>query len=99
MVLGSVFAVASAAAQTTPPSTESAAASGGSPIDPGVAWSIFNHRGAGWFILVWGAAALVVGLQWPRRTWARFVPPLVLFAMVEFLFLRNDPEAWPTGPI
>jgi copper resistance protein D len=93
-------AVAWASGQTPPASAETAASSGGTPaIDPGVAWSIFNHRGAGWFILVWGVAALVVGLQWPRRTWLRFVPPLVLFGMVEFLFLRNDPEAWPTGPI
>ncbi len=68
-------------------------------VDPGVAWSIFNHRGAGWFIFVWGLTALIDGLMWPRRTWWRFVPPLVLFGMVEFLFIRNDPEAWPTGSI
>jgi hypothetical protein len=68
-------------------------------IDPGVAWSIFNHRGAGFFIFAWGLTALIVGLQWPKKTWFRFVPPMVLFGMVEFLFIRNDPEAWPTGPI
>jgi putative copper resistance protein D len=68
-------------------------------VDPGVAWSIFNHRGAGWFIFFWGLTALIEGLQWPKRTWFRFVPPLVLFGMVEFLFIRNDPEAWPTGSI
>ncbi len=62
-------------------------------------WSTFNHRGAGWFLLFWGLTALIAGLQWPRRTGWRFVPPLVLFAMVEFLFLRNDPETWPAGPI
>ena len=61
-------------------------------------WSIFNHRGAGWFLFFWGLTALIAGLQWPRRTWWRFVPSLVLFAMVEFLFLRNDPETWPIGP-
>ncbi|MGE5414614.1 MAG: hypothetical protein ACM3NW_10585 [Syntrophomonadaceae bacterium] len=68
-------------------------------VDPGVAWSIFNHRGAGWFIFLWGLTALLVGLQWPKKTWLRFVPPMVLFGMVEFLFIRNDPEAWPTGSI
>ncbi len=68
-------------------------------VDPGVAWSIFNHRGAGFFILLWGLTALVAGLQWPKRTWWRFVPPMVLFGMVEFLFIRNDPEAWSTGSI
>ena len=67
--------------------------------DPGVQWSIFNHRGAGWFIFLWGLTALIAGLQWPKKTWWRFVPPMVLFGMVEFLFIRNDPEAWPTGPI
>lgn len=62
-------------------------------------WSIFNHRGAGWFLCLWGLTALVAGLQWPRRTWWRYVPPLVLFGLVEFLLIRNDPEAWPTGSI
>ena len=62
-------------------------------------WSVFNHRGAGWFIFFWGLTALIAGLQWPRRTWLRFVPPLTLLGLVEFLFLRNDPEAWPIGPV
>jgi copper resistance protein D len=62
-------------------------------------WSEFNHRGAGLFIFFWGLTAFIAGLQWPRRTWLRFVPPLTLFGLVEFLFLRNDPEAWPIGPI
>jgi hypothetical protein len=62
------------------------------------AWSTFNHRAAGWFLLFWGLTALVAGLQWPRRTWWRYVPPLVLFGLAEFLFFRNDPEAWPVGP-
>lgn len=72
---------------------------GGIPHWSDAEWSIFNHRGAGWFLLFWGLTGLIAGLQWPRRTWWRFVPPLVLFGMVEFLVLRNDPEAWPTGPI
>jgi hypothetical protein len=69
-----------------------------SPVS-GIDWSIFNHRGAGWFIFFWGLTALLAGLQWPRRTWIRFAPPLVLFGLAEFLFLRNDPKAWPIGPI
>ena len=69
-----------------------------SPVS-GTDWSIFNHRGAGWFIFFWGLTALLAGLQWPRRTWLRFVPPFVLFGLAEFLFLRNDPKAWPIGPI
>jgi putative copper resistance protein D len=62
-------------------------------------WSTFNHRMAGWFLLLWGLTALVAGLQWPRRTWVRFAPPMVLFGLAEFLFFRNDPEAWPVGPM
>ncbi len=64
----------------------------------GTQWSVFNHRGAGFFLFLWGLTALIAGLQWPRRTWIRFVPPLVLFGLVEFLILRNDPKAWPNGP-
>jgi hypothetical protein len=63
------------------------------------AWSTFNHRGAGWFLLLWGLSALSAGLQWPRRTWCRFVPPMVLFGLAEFLLIRNDPETWPVGPM
>jgi hypothetical protein len=65
----------------------------------GTSWSIFNHRGSGLFVLLWGITALLVGLQYPRKTWLRFVPPLALFGLVEFLLLRNDPMTWPLGPI
>jgi hypothetical protein len=71
------------------------------PANPlnGTQWSILNHRGAGFFVLLWGLTAALVGLQWPRRTWFRFVPPLTLFALAEFLIIRNDPKTWPIGPI
>lgn len=95
-LLGSSLA---AQAPSSPPQEGAAGASGHSTMDAGTAWSVFNHRGAGWFIFLWGLTALVAGLQWPCRTWLRFVPPLVLLGMVEFLFLRNDPEAWPVGPV
>jgi len=62
-------------------------------------WSVFNHRTSGWFLLFWGLTALIAGLQWPRRTWVRFVPAMVLFGLAEFLFFRNDPETWPVGPM
>ena len=84
------------------PSVEQLAATPDSaPASPvsGIEWSVFNHRGAGWFIFLWGLTALLAGLQWPRRTWIRFVPPLMLLGLAEFLFLRNDPKAWPIGPI
>jgi hypothetical protein len=62
-------------------------------------WSIFNHRVSGWFLVVWGLGAFVAGMEWPRRTWRRYVGPMALFGLAEFLFFRNDPEAWPVGPI
>src|SRR5271169_4351923 len=68
-----------------------------SPVT-GTQWSVFNHRGVGFFLFLWGLTALIVGLQWPRRTWFRFVPPVVLLGLIEFFILRNDPKAWPIGP-
>jgi hypothetical protein len=65
----------------------------------GKEWSEFNHRGAGWFLFFWGLTALVAGLQSPRKTWWRFAPAIVLLGLVEFLFIRNDPESWPTGSV
>jgi hypothetical protein len=65
----------------------------------GTEWSIVNHRGAGFFVFMWGFTALIAGLQYPRKTWFRFVPPMMLFGLAEFLILRNDPKAWPSGPI
>lgn len=65
----------------------------------GKEWSEFNHRGAGWFLFFWGLTALIAGLQWPRKTWWRFAPGVVLIGLVEFLFIRNDPESWPIGSV
>jgi hypothetical protein len=62
-------------------------------------WSIFNHRAAGVFVLLWGLTAAIVGLMWPKQSWFRFAPPLVMLGLAEFLFIRNDPKAWPSGPI
>ncbi len=73
--------------------------SAGPPWCQDNAWSTFNHRVAGWFLLVWGLTAFAAGMEWPRRTWRRYVAPMVLFGLAEFLFFRNDPEAWPVGPM
>jgi hypothetical protein len=69
-----------------------------SPVT-GTEWSVFNHRGSGFFIFLWGLTAFIAGLFWPKQTWFRFVPPLAMFGLAEFLILRNDPKAWPIGPI
>ncbi len=62
-------------------------------------WSTFNHRIAGWYLALWGLTALIAGLQGPPGTWWRFAPGIVLLGLVQFLFFRNDPEAWPIGPM
>jgi copper resistance protein D len=58
------------------------------------AWSEYNHHWAGFFVLLMGlmAAAERLGLR-AARHW-----PLVFFGLAGFLFLRNDPRAWPLGP-
>jgi copper resistance protein D len=58
------------------------------------AWSEYNHHWAGFFVLTMGLLAaldrLGVGVA---RHW-----PLVLLGLAGFLFVRNDPRAWPLGP-
>jgi putative copper resistance protein D len=69
------------------------------PWCDGAVWSTFNHRVAGCYLALWGFAALIAGLQGPPGTWWRFAPSVVLLGLVQFLFFRNDPEAWPVGPL
>ncbi|OGK87107.1 MAG: hypothetical protein A2050_13460 [Candidatus Rokubacteria bacterium GWA2_73_35] len=62
------------------------------PIE--VAWSEYNHHWAGVFVLLMGLLAALERLgARPARHW-----PLVLLGLATFLFLRNDPRAWPLGP-
>jgi len=58
-------------------------------------WSEFNHHWAGLFVLVMGLGAIAhrAGLRTARH-W-----PLLLVGLAAFLFLRNDPEVWPLGPV
>jgi copper resistance protein D len=58
------------------------------------AWSEYNHHWAGLFVLAIGALAGLerVGVR-PARHW-----PLVFLGLAAFLFVRNDPRAWPLGP-
>jgi len=58
------------------------------------AWSEYNHHWAGFFVLTMGLLAAVerLGVR-AARHW-----PLVLLGLAGFLFLRNDPRAWPLGP-
>lgn len=58
------------------------------------AWSEYNHHWAGVFVLAMGLLALLERLgARPARHW-----PLALLGLAAFLFVRNDPRAWPLGP-
>jgi putative copper resistance protein D len=58
------------------------------------AWSEYNHHWAGFFVLTMGLLAALerLGVR-AARHW-----PLVFLGLAGFLFLRNDPRAWPLGP-
>jgi putative copper resistance protein D len=60
------------------------------------AWSEYNHHMAGFFVLAMGVLALVQRARWGR--WARHWP-LVFLGLAAFLLVRNDPGAWPLGPL
>ena len=60
------------------------------------AWSEFNHHWAGLFVLAMGLLALVHATGLAR--WARHWP-LVFLGLAGFLLVRNDPGAWPLGPL
>jgi putative copper resistance protein D len=58
------------------------------------AWSEFNHHWAGFFVVLMGVGAIAerLGVRWARH-W-----PLIFLGLAVFLFIRNDPRAWPLGP-
>ena len=58
------------------------------------AWSEYNHHWAGFFVVLMGLGAIAerLGARWARH-W-----PLVFLGLAAFLFVRNDPRAWPLGP-
>jgi putative copper resistance protein D len=62
------------------------------PIE--IAWSEYNHHWAGFFVLLMGIGAIAerLGVRWARH-W-----PLGFLGLAAFLFIRNDPRAWPLGP-
>jgi putative copper resistance protein D len=62
------------------------------PIE--IAWSEYNHHWAGFFVVTMGVLMMLerLGARWARH-W-----PLVFLGLAAFLFVRNDPKAWPLGP-
>lgn len=61
-----------------------------------IAWSEYNHHWAGLFVLTMGLLAVLE--QSGRVAWARHWP-LLFLGLAGFLFVRNDPGAWPLGPM
>jgi putative copper resistance protein D len=59
------------------------------------AWSEYNHHTAGLFVMLMGVLALLD--RTGRVRWARHWP-LLFLGLAAFLFVRNDPRAWPLGP-
>jgi putative copper resistance protein D len=59
------------------------------------AWSEYNHHMAGLFVVAMGLLAWLE--RSGRANWARHWP-LVFLGLAAFLFIRNDPRAWPLGP-
>lgn len=59
------------------------------------AWSEYNHHMAGLAVLALGLLAVLH--QSARAPWARHWP-LGFLGLAAFLFVRNDPRAWPLGP-
>lgn len=61
-----------------------------------IAWSEYNHHWAGVFVLAMGLLALLEHTG--RAPWARHWP-LLFLGLAGFLFVRDDPGAWPLGPM
>ena len=61
-----------------------------------IAWSEYNHNWAGILVILIALAALLE--RTGKARWARNWPLLFILLSV-FLFVRSDPEAWPTGNI
>jgi putative copper resistance protein D len=61
-----------------------------------IAWSEYNHNWAGLLVLLIGIVALIEHTG--RARWARNWP-LLFILLAAFVFIRSDPEVWPSGSI
>ncbi|PYM83126.1 MAG: hypothetical protein DME09_11875 [Candidatus Rokuibacteriota bacterium] len=64
-----------------------------------IAYSEFNHRSSGVFLLVIAAVAFWQALRRPRSLVWPGVAAALWIAFGVYLFIRSDPEAWPWGPL
>jgi hypothetical protein len=65
----------------------------------GVAYSEFNHRFAGLFVLLFGLAELGHALRYQLPFWTRLVLPSALGVIGVYLLIWSDHEAWPIGSL
>lgn len=65
----------------------------------GVAYSEFNHRFAGLFVLLFGLAELGHALRYRLPVWTRLVLPGALGVLGMYLLIWSDHEAWPIGSL
>ena len=64
-----------------------------------IAYSEFNHRSSGVFLLVIAAVAFWQALRRPRSLVWPGAAAALWIAFGVYLFIRSDPEAWPWGPL
>ncbi|MDH4153061.1 MAG: hypothetical protein OEV01_04690 [Nitrospira sp.] len=65
----------------------------------GMAYSEFNHRFAGLFVLLFGLAELGHALRYQVPVWTRLVLPSALGVIGAYLLIWSDHEAWPIGAL
>ena len=65
----------------------------------GIAYSEFNHRFAGLFVLLLGLAELGHALRYHLPFWIRLVLPSALGVIGAYLLVWSDHEAWPIGSL
>ncbi len=68
----------------------------GSP--EGRAYSVFNHRLAGAFVMLIGLGELHGGLGTGLMRWTKFLLPGAMLAAGSYLLIWSDHDAWPIGP-
>lgn len=60
-------------------------------------FSEFNHRMAGFFVLLVGLLSLVEVKLSQKLPWARYFWSFLFFIPGVYLLIWSDPESWPTG--
>lgn len=65
----------------------------------GIAYSEFNHRFVGLFVLLFGFSELAHALRYAVPLWIRLVLPSALGVIGGYLLVWSDHEAWPIGSL